>query len=273
MGILTDEILMSHADGELAREDRARVDVMLARDPESLTRLEIFRSTGAPLAALYKKPMLEPVPANLVSFVLNHDASTTGKRVAKAAGAKTSSVVWWQRLIPDQPRWQMAFAAAAMVVAGTGLGWGLRGWSGTDTGSAHGLVAFGKGDLFATGALERVLETLPSGQEATIEGTAGDSVAVRVNLTFKSKSESYCREYEVATVAQGRHAGLSCRDGTGKWAILVNLPSKDVIRPNSQIAPAGGAAAPVIDVIVDRVIVGDALGRNEESTIINGGWR
>jgi anti-sigma factor RsiW len=271
VGILTDEILMSYADGELAGEDRARVDVILARDPESLARLEIFLSTGAPLAVLFKRPMLEPVPENLVSFVLNHDANTTGKRVEKAAGAKPSSVVWWQRLIPHQPRWQMAFAAAAMVVAGTGLGWGLHSWSGTDTGSAHGLVAFGKGDLFATGALEHVLETVPSGQEARIEGAAGDAVAVRVNLTFKSKSGSYCREYEVATVPQGRHAGLSCRDGKGKWAILVNV--QDVMRPASQTAPAGGAAAPVMDLIVDRVIDGDALGRNEESTIINGGWR
>jgi anti-sigma factor RsiW len=272
VGILTDEILMSYADSELAREDRARVDVMLARDPESLARLEIFRSTGAPLAALYKKPMLEPVPANLVSFVLNHDANTAGKRVEKAARLKPSPFTWWQRLIPDQPRWQMAFAAAAMVVAGTGLGWGLHSWSGTE-GSAHRLVAFAKGDLFATGVLEHVLETLPSGQEATIEGAAGDAVAVRVNLTFKSKSESYCREYEVATVAQGRHAGLSCRDGTGKWAILVNLPSKDVIRRGGQMVPAGDAAVPVIDAIVDRVMDGDAFGRNEELTLISGGWR
>ena len=73
MGDRNDELLMAYGDGELGPDDRVRVETLLANDPESRTHLDIFRATGAPLAVLFGKPMLEPIPAHLVAFVLNYE--------------------------------------------------------------------------------------------------------------------------------------------------------------------------------------------------------
>jgi hypothetical protein len=262
---LTDEILMAYADGELGTEDRARVDAVLERDPNSRARLAIFQSTGTPLAALYQKPMLEAPPAHLVNMVLNHGSAKLLQTIKRAARPKSGLAAWRLWVFPIHVPWPMAFASVALLVAGGGLGWFLR--SASEPGSS--LVAFDKGHLFATGALQQVLEKAPSLQEARIDGAAGNAVTARVILTFKSKAQTYCREYEVGTSGQGSHTGLGCRDKTGKWAIQVYVPSNGIGRPGL----AGGAGTPAIDTIVDEIMDRDALGRNDETAAIKAGWR
>ncbi len=272
MANLTDEILMAYADGELSTDDRVRVEAILHRDAESRARLGIFQSTGAPLAVLYEKPMLEPPPAHLVAMILNRGPAQTQKNMSRA---KPMPRIRWQWLFPDHLHWQMAAASAAMLVAGGSIGWSLHETSAPEAAGSQ-LVAFDDGHLYATGALQRVLDTTPSGQEARIAGAASDAVTMRVHLTFKTKGQYYCREYEVGAAGHGNHVGLGCRDAAGRWAIQVYVPST-LPSPSSstglQTVPAGATTEVAIDTVVDKLIDGDALGRNDEIAAINRRWR
>lgn len=282
MAKLTDEMLMAYADGQLNALARAKVEAVLPGDQDARRRLGVFRATGAPLAQLYAGPMAEPVPAHLKDFVLNYrapaapakKASLAKGRLAKAlAGsldkarrAGESFGAWLAQPMPQTARWRLAAAPAAMLALGAGAGFFLHGGATPDS-----LVAFEGGRILASGALRHVLETQPSGQEARIGGVRGEAVSMRATLTFKSKDDSYCREYEIATPGAGGFAGLGCRGRDGDWALQVHagtmVSAKDGSRPAAHTPPVA------LDEIVDRMIEGDAFGKKQEAEAIASGWK
>ncbi len=274
-----DEILMAYADGALNDETRARVETVLQRDPESLRRVEIFRATGTPLSQLFRKPMLEPVPSHLTEFVLNYGKEGAAPAKAKRAGpslARLMPQADWRKLkrwvaLENLTRpviWQLAAASAAALVIGAGAGWMLHGGSSDDS---VGLAAFTKGQVFATGALQQVLETVPSGQEARIDGKRRDGTVMRASLTFKSKGGNFCREYEVAEAHAGKFAGLACREADGKWALKVHVAEASArFGPNAIPADSTREA---LDKIVDGMMEGIALGKGEEEAVMSKGWK
>ncbi len=278
-----DVILMAYADGVLDGETRARVEAMLQRDAESLRRVEAFRATGAPLSDLFGKPMQEPVPSNLVDFVLNYGqegaASANAKRSGPslALGERPALSARWRKLKrwaawenrAGPAIWQLAAASAAALIIGVSAGWMLHDGSSDDSAS---LAAFTKGQVFAGGALRQVLETSPSGQVARIAGNARDATVMRTSLTFRSKGGSFCREYEVATAGLGNFAGLACREEGGKWALKIHVAQANA-RPGAKAAPADGPHESALDEIVDRMMEGIALGREEEEAAISKGWK
>ncbi len=282
MPVLTDETLMALADGALDGELRARVEALLIMDEESLRRVEMFRATGARISHLYQQPMYEPVPSHLVDFVLQfgRDSAASQKKVSRpknflraCADKFISSAVWekllsraeWQRQFPASVTCQLAAASVAALVIGTGAGFMLQ--SGSEDSAAR-LVAFKDGQIFASGALQHVLETYPSQQEALIAGGAQDSTAARATLTFKSKSGSYCREYEITATA-GSFSGLACRETGGNWAIQANL--LEAAKPGAGFRTAAGPSA--VDPVVTRLMDGIAFGKKEEAAAIAKGWQ
>ena len=287
MAKVTDEMLMAYADGALAPLARAKVEAFLQNDPEARRRVEIFRATGAPLSKLYGQPMSEPVPAHLRDFVLNYDARAATPKAqlskmrlptewmakslagfAQNARLLTASLAQWLEKPPSQTvRWQFAAASAAILAVGAGAGILMHGGGN----ASSELVAFEDGHIFASGALQRVLETLPSGEEARIAGVRGQAVSMRANLTFKSKQQAYCREYEVATPGVGGFVGLGCRDRDGKWALEVHLPAGGSAKGG--VRPAGGAENAALDEVVDHMIDGDAFGSKQEDAAIGSGWK
>lgn len=265
---LTDEMLMAYADGELQSEERTFVEAILERDPAARARLAIFVSTGRPLAALYKKPMLEKPPADLVKLVLFRGIDKPARPKRKARYPWSAIIEWVRRLVPPLTPVQTAFASIVLLAAGMVLGWLLRNPL-LDGRSGRELVALENGRLFARGALQRALETAQSGREVKIDGARNDAVAVRIVLTFKSKAQTFCREYEVETAAGEKHAGLSCRDREGRWALHVHVPTGGLVRSGL----AGGVGTFAIDAIVEKIIEGDAFDAKDETAVMNRKWR
>ena len=60
--MLSDEMLMAYADGQLDAGDRARVKKLVAQDPALAARLEIFQATGHGLASVFDEHMNAPLP-------------------------------------------------------------------------------------------------------------------------------------------------------------------------------------------------------------------
>ncbi len=267
MAALTDEILMAYADGELDGEGRALVEAHLEWDTDAKWRLEAFRSTGEALAHLYQQPMYEPVPRQLTDFVMQYGRQQPAR--AKRVQPKASFVSWLEKFLPQPVAWQLAAASTAALVIGLSAGWFLHGTDGASTGDQ--LVAFEGGRIYASDALSRVLEQEPSRHDARISGGAGEAVVMRASLTFKDKNQRYCREYEIATPGGKGFVGLACRTGEGKWAVQVHVASS--VNTPGKVIPADGSRPEALDAIVDRLIDGDALGRDDEAAVIANGWK
>jgi hypothetical protein len=222
---------------------------------------------------LFDKPMKEPPPAHLVEFVLKYQPSP-GLKPAKAKHRQPG--LFSRLFLPDAWTWGLAAAASIMIAIGATGGWFLRGALSPSAEEITDLVAFNNGTLVATGALEKALETMPSGKEVTL----ASSVSVKPALTFKSRYQSYCREYEIIAGSNERYEGLSCRNAQGKWEVEVNAalaygkPRKtETIPAGSESPTAGSESLTALEATVNEMIQGDAFGREEEAAIIRNGWK
>lgn len=279
MAKVTDEMLMAYADGALSPLARAKVEAFLQAHPEIHGRIEIFRATGTPLSRLYGRPMAEPVPQYLKDFVLNYPlrAETAKEQAPKEGFARwlkklqetrlfTANLVHWLGTPAPAARWQFAAATAAFLAIGIGVGAYLH----SDSPSGD-LVAFHDGHIYASGPLGDVLEKALSGRDTRIGGVRGEAVTMRVSLTYKSKQNTYCREYEVVSQGDGGFVGLGCRGRDGKWAVEVQLPTGKSAKAG--IKTAKGPENAALDAIVDDTMNGDALGNEQEADVISSGWK
>jgi hypothetical protein len=274
-------MLMAYADGALSPLARAKIEAFLQGDPAARRRVEIFRATGTPLSRIYGQPMAEPVPAYLKEFVLNYPIKG---EIPKAQSQKDGSMGWLEGLLAGTrhftsnvprwlgspapaARWQLASASTALLALGVTAGALLYGTSGISS----DLVAFNDGHIYASGPLGDVLEKDVSGRDTRIGGVRGQAVTMRASLTFKSKQNTYCREYEVATPSVGGFVGLGCRGPDGKWALEVHLPAD--VSAKGGVKTAGGADNQALDAIVDRMSEGDVFGPEQEAAAIRSGWK
>jgi len=272
VALLTDETLMAYADGELDAAGRGRVEAVLARDPESRARLEIFTATGAPLAALYGKPMAEPVPPHLVALVLGRkEPRQSPARNAAHAGRQSASFMDALGVLFAWPQWSMVFAFAALVLTlGAGAGWYLH----RASDSMHGLVMLERGQIFALGPLQQALESAPSGASITLSAAKGADTALtmRAALTFKNRLNAYCRQYDVTT-PEGPYAGIACRNNDGQWRLEIHMAAAPRSKTGNRTTPAGASGVSDVEAAVTAVIEGDALGRTDEEALIRNRWR
>jgi hypothetical protein len=152
-------------------------------------------------------------------------------------------------------------------MVGAGAGFFLRG--GQDGALGPSLAALRQGQIVASGALHRVLETLPSDKEGrTADNSTPGSMALRAVLTFKARDGGYCREYELAA-AQGLFHGLACRQANGHWAVEAHVA--EPAQTSGKGTPAAQSEA--LNAIVDGRIQGDALGKDQEKAAIKSGWK
>ncbi len=298
MAEISDDKLMAYADGSLdalTAFERVQIEAALRSDPDARRRFDIFRATGSRMAPLFETG--EPVPAHLKNFVLNYPierkaAAPAARPAAKLKSLRASLAGYWEKLaekadagaagaadwlsarIAPPARWQVGVVMASALAVGP-----VAGWFAHRSADPNILVSFKDGRVYAAGALRRVLEEVPSGDELRIDGAAAsDAVTMRANLTFKTDN-GWCREYETSASRTGSFVGLGCRDADGRWALTLNLPKGGVsspLAPHSKPAAGkkpGEASAEELDAIVDRIMVGDALGRSAEETAIANRWK
>lgn len=103
---LTTEALLQYHAGELSPEAAARLETLLAGDPAAQALLADWRAQDAALAALYLPVAAEPVPVRLTALIRRAESDAPRRHAG-----------------PLRP----LLAAAAVLLLGIGLGWGLRG--------------------------------------------------------------------------------------------------------------------------------------------------
>ena len=278
MAELSDETLMAYADGELPAAERVRVETILHKDAASRARLAMFMATGKALAVHFREPMDEPVPRRLVELVLGgrEKASKTSmtRRPDARPGWSSSIAAGLEGVVAAVwPRWPMALAYSAVLLAGTGAGWYLRDTALRTTVASGKLIVQENGRILAHGALRQALESGASGAPILASGRRGAGATVRTRLTFRTHENGYCRHYEAAQADGDQFAGVGCRIGEGLWQVKIHTP----IAPRPTAATAtivvGDDGSAAVTALVGRLMEGDALGAEAEAEILGKQWR
>jgi anti-sigma factor RsiW len=275
---LSDETLMAYADGELPTVERARVATILAGDAASRARLAMFTATGKSLAEQFTTPMDEPVPQHLLDLVLGGKppadtlpAAVATPRMPSVRREPGFAARLMQFFTASQPRWQLALGCSTALLIGLGSGWALH-RAPVGQGQAQALASLADGRLLAQGALLRVLESAPTGQQVALDSR--QSIAtIQARLTFRSRQQEFCRHYELAVRDGGHFAGIGCRGSDGRWQVQLHTQIAASRMPKGQTVPAGNDASTDLAALLDRMIDGDALGGPEEAALIAKQWR
>lgn len=239
---------MALVDGQLDPVELPDLVHELARDPRLLAQAQTFLALSrARVSEPYKDCACEPVPAWLADTVMHADVPT-------AFGQPAKPLAYVRELLGRigetyrAPRWSLAAgpALAAAVVA-------LAAWLLLPTSS--------QSETMVTAQLQNALEKAPGGQDMQM-------IAFRPTLTFWSKDQTWCRQFEVRYSRTGQAvAGVACRNNTGGWDVLKAAPPTPMGSP----VPAGSAREEV-DRFVTETMVGAPLERAQVNAKIGQGW-
>jgi hypothetical protein len=263
---------MAYVDGELEPELRSTVEALLAADPVLRTRLAAFRDTGPQeLAPLFDPVIREPVPAHLHDLVGEFP-------LAHAHGRPTSFALSSTRALGLGAALQSLFGPPIMawgrlafvLLLGVSAGWIGRATIGYEPGDGQ-LARLTGADVASAPLLLHVLESTPSGTMVSARDAAGESVSFKVILSFLSRDQSYCRQYEMAGAGGAQFGGLACRSADNAWRIAVHARAPAKANSRGSFSVPAGEENPV-DAAVQKLMPETAevlVGEPEEELIRN----
>lgn len=223
--MLNDDLISAYLDDELDAERRAMVEEHLRTDRGAAARLERMRGADGMLREAF--PAAEEARDDfLATMILAPNAQ------------------------PAPRHWATQVAAlAAAVMFGVLLGEGL----GSNGVGAPYAISNRQGAL---------LNTLPSGQSATADGSEFEAI-----LSVVSDAGDICRQFRVTSDAQ-RTDVLACREAaSGSWEMIAAAPAQAA----DAYVPAG-ANSP-IDLAIQGLGPAEALDAEGERAMISRGWR
>jgi hypothetical protein len=257
---------MAYADGELTLEESAALEARLRQDAGLRERLEPFAETRRQLASVFEPTLQEPIPDRLLAAIAR---APVGRRVPPTTSFfdRVRSIVSasTESLFPNGFTPAMAASMAALVAVGAAGGWlGGRATAPTD------LVAVAGSGLVASGTLADALERKLSGTATKSEVTGAVVTPV---LSFPTTKSGMCREYRIAAETGPEFAGLACRTTDGVWRVALHIETPKQPPAAEGYQTAAGASVLTIDALVDTMISGPALGRDDEAALLKNGWR
>ncbi|WP_332695033.1 anti-sigma factor family protein [Bosea sp. (in: a-proteobacteria)] len=230
--VVSDEMLIALADGELAAAEADRLHAQIMDDPELAERFAILAETRFLLEAEGEAKQ-EAVPERFLSAIAAAEARPAAvqpKLTVIAGGAEAKPA---GNLPPRAPRapWRLPLAASFLLVAGGVAGYLVAGRGGPDAGRGIAVAGLDRA------ALSAALDTVASGGAVALPGGA-----LRIIASHKLADGRLCREYAVSGAGQGTSGwnGVDCRDGQG-WRtefVAATQPEAPGYKPAS-----GGALA------------------------------
>lgn len=265
MAELSDEILMSYADGMLDPAERARVSAALAMDAEATRRLRMFEETRVILQRGYG-PVAEAVaPRHLAELVRGFPLRWDGAQGREAGFGRSGILEALREIVrPRGIGWAGALAYSFAFLAGAGATFYIVG-----RGQSLLMTAMPDGRVGASGALASALES-------ALSSTPGDAIGddrpgrVGVTLTFKT-AQGWCRQYTMVTAPSTGFSGVACRDSDGRWLVHAHFPTK--LRRGAAEGTVIAGAPEEIQSLVERISIEESLDRRQEAERISKNWR
>lgn len=198
---ISDDMLMAHADGELAPAEAARVAERARTDPEVARRLARFVVTRDRLrvagTARADNPLPEGFEARMRDTIAARHAdgnTVIGLGAARAARASRRG-------------WMPAAAAACLaLVVGLAGGYRLAQPGGAVDGTPGGFAQIDAG-------MAKALASLPSGAAAELD----DGRKIAPVASFAGAGGTLCREYEMQAATR-RTVSIACAE-EGGWSL------------------------------------------------------
>ena len=231
-----EELFFAWLDGELERDEAARVAAQVASDPALKAKADRHRNFGSRLRGAFDPVVAEAgapprfSSPDVIDFQARHSQHTARK-------ARPMSVA---------TQWG---AMAATLAIGIAVGSMLQ--SAPDE-----PVARENGVLVASASLENALYTGLASAPAA-EGA-------RIGLTFRDKSGAVCRSFTDRKVS-----GLACRDG-GDWQIRGLFQGEEGYAGDYRMA---SGEDPRLAALVDERIAGEPFDAAAEKAAMEQGWR
>ena len=244
----TDETLMSYVDGEADADACTAIEAAARQDPHLAQRIEQQRQLRTRLATAFGSVLSEAVPERLTHSALTSPASArvlgTERDWFGAARRRTRGWSW--------PEWGAVAASLCIGILASRM----------FVGGASAPLTTADGRLLARGELAAGLSEL-SGSTTNAAGNVG------VGMTYRDKSGSYCRTFNMQ--GNAALAGIACRQGT-QWRVQALLEN-DQPATQSQYRMAGSELPPVLLGVVEAAIEGDPLDVEGEAAARARGWR
>jgi len=243
---LPDEMLMAYADDQLDTQDRAAVEAAMASDPEIARRIAQHKALRGRVHSAFNKVLDEPIPARLLHAVRSGPRAHGGNKVVPLRVRRPPRWAW--------PQW--GAIAASLIVGAIAGRWVLEP-------ASRDPIVMRSGRIMASAALASALsDQLAAGQPA-----AG---AVRIGISFRSKSGEYCRTFGWHQTAD--LAGLACRAADG-WQVRVLARTQSPVTDSGSYRQAASPAPPAVMAAVGDLIAGEPLDAQSEAAARAQHWR
>ena len=252
---ISDETLAAYVDGELEGPELARVEQAIVRDPQLAQRVAQQRALRARLRGAYDGVLQQELPQRLVQAA-RMGASSGPAQVINLARVRAERT----RRGPAARQFKLRrYGVAASLALGL-----LAGFLVERLAAPGALTEVHDGALLARGGLARALNEQLAGS-----GAAG--AAVRIGLSFRSRSGNYCRTF---TLSGSRGlAGLACRE-PDQWQLVSLVGAEGPLAPgagpNMRMA-ASSLPAALLQAVNDH-ISGEPLNAAAEAEARSKGW-
>jgi anti-sigma factor RsiW len=245
---ISDDMLMAYVDGELAAEDRARIEAAMSADPDVARRVAQHQTLRNNLRNAFDGVLREPVPERLLAAARGSTgvADLNAARQARDAQRSAAPKRRW-----SWPEWGAMAASVLIGVIITRVA--VRSPEAAP-------FTTQQGQLVAQGSLADALSN-------QLASTQPRDAATQVGVSFRAKSGSYCRSF---TMRGGEAlAGLACREGDA-WNIDVLARSGGA---TGEYRQAGSALPAAVLSAVEQQIDGEPLDAASEARVKETGWQ
>jgi hypothetical protein len=260
-------VLLAYVDGELPKDEAARVAEALRRDPEAAEIARHFREAARLLEEAYAQPMREPAPQRLRDAI---DRAASVEPTATALDGPVEARRRGRRKIRFAGPLAAAVALTAGLAGGLGIGLALA-----PTAPAPPIA----GGLAAAPQFQRALESAASGMPVAWTPDGAGSAEVMPVLTFRDGRGRFCREYQVVLeigAATEMMSGIACRGEGGVWRprLVMTAMSREPVANGGEFLPASGSEpAAHFRTILDEVVGERGLSPEAERSLLETGWQ
>ena len=237
--IISDQQLSAFLDSELPEDEMQLIREQLLIDDELATRLADLAQVDEWVSAHACEIDRHPVPEKITALL--QDTAVENKVVSMSAWGKLQSRV----------SQHAALAAGIALCFGIGIGQ----LSQSDT---AGLSAELSPDI------AKALSRLASGEPLVL----ANQQRLQPTLSFRNMQGQYCRQFSLQS--DGIQSDSVACLGNGKWQVKATSFSQ--VEQNGAQYRTASKSDPFLDVVIDQIIEGAALNKQQEREAINKAW-